>query len=169
MAHFLVDQLRFTRDEFARSFAGVSGEDAIHRLTPMNSISWIIAHLAAQEHFYWVACAQGKNILPEFVRHCGYGHPATTPPLSEVVDAWEAVKAAADKFLDTLNPEKLVTFLVEQGQTFDENVGTTLMRNMFHYWSHLGEIISIRQIMGHDHVPEYVGDLRKVMYRPEAG
>lgn len=167
MAHFLVQQLRFTRVEFARSFAGVSEEDAIHRLMPMNSISWIVAHLASQEHYLWVECAQGKNLLPEIVRRCGYGTPASTPPLDLAVEAWEAVKTAADIYLNQLTPEKLETFLVENGRPFEENVGTILMRNIYHYWSHLGEIISIRQIMGHPHVPEYVGDLRDVMYRVE--
>jgi hypothetical protein len=167
MAHFLVDQLRFTRGEFTRSFAGVSEEDAIRRLLPMNSISWLVAHLACQEHYYWVACAQGKMILPEIIFRCGYGTPASTPPLSLAVEAWKAVIAEADFYLDTLTPVKMETFLAEDGRPFEENVGTTLVRNMFHYWSHLGEIISIRQIMGHTHVPEYVGDLRKAMYRPE--
>jgi hypothetical protein len=167
MAHFLVDQLRFTRREFARSFAGVSEEDARQRLMPMNSISWVVAHLADQEHFYWVSCAQGKNILPEIVLQCGYGKPASTPPFSVAIDAWKAVMAEADVYLDTLTPGKLETFLVENGHSFGENVGTTLMRNMYHYWSHLGEIISIRQILGHAHVPEYVDDLRGAMYRVE--
>jgi hypothetical protein len=133
----------------------------------MNSISWVVAHLADQEHYFWVACAQGKSILPEVVLQCGYGSPASTPPLNVAVDAWKAVMAEADNYLEPLTPEKMETFLAEDGRPFDENVGTTLMRNIYHYWSHLGEIISIRQIMGHAHVPEYVGDLRKVMYRPE--
>ena len=167
MAHFLVDQLHFTRSEFARSFAGVSEEDACRRLMPMNSISWVVAHLANQEHYLWVTCAQGKIILPELVWQCGYGYPPSTPPLRVAVEAWKAVMAKADSYLDTLTPTKLETFLSEDGTLFDENVGTTLMRNIYHYWSHLGEIISIRQIMGHAHVPEYVGDMRPVMYRAE--
>jgi hypothetical protein len=167
MTHFLVDQMHFTRREFARSFTGVSEEDAHRRLLPMNSIGWIVAHLANQEHYFWVYCAQGKSILPEFVRQCGYAQPASTPQLNLVEEAWISVMAEADLFLDTLTPHRLETFLVEDSRPFEENVGTTLLRNIYHYWSHLGEIISIRQILGHARVPEYVGDLRQVMYRAE--
>jgi hypothetical protein len=42
----LVTQLRFARSEFVRCLDGVSDEDAIKRLLPMNCISWIIGRLA---------------------------------------------------------------------------------------------------------------------------
>ena len=50
--HPLVIQLRFTRSEFERCLDGVSDEDARHCFEPMNCISWIIGHLASQEHIY---------------------------------------------------------------------------------------------------------------------
>jgi hypothetical protein len=57
--HPLVTQLRFARSELVRCLEGVSDEDALRRFEPMNCISWIIGHLANQEHFYWVLAAQG--------------------------------------------------------------------------------------------------------------
>lgn len=62
----LVTQLRFARSEFMRCLEGVSPDDAVQRLLPMNCISWIVGHLANQEHRYWVMFAQGKNVAP----HC---------------------------------------------------------------------------------------------------
>jgi hypothetical protein len=58
--HLLVTQLRLARSEFVRCLEGVSEEDAIRRLMPMNCISWMVGHLANQEHRYWVVLAQYK-------------------------------------------------------------------------------------------------------------
>ena len=60
----LVAQLRFARSEFVRCLEGVSEEDAVRRLEPMNCISWIVGHLANQEHRYWVMLGQGQNVAP---------------------------------------------------------------------------------------------------------
>ena len=46
MAHPLVDQLKFTRGEWLRALHGVPEADGVTRLQPMNSISWIVFHLA---------------------------------------------------------------------------------------------------------------------------
>ena len=59
----LVTQLHFARSEFVRSMAGLTDDDARHRFEPMNCISWMIGHLAAQENFYWVRMAQGKSCM----------------------------------------------------------------------------------------------------------
>ena len=60
MTHPLVTQLRFARGEFQRCLEGVSAEDAVKRLEPMNCISWIIGHLGVQENAYWNVMAQGS-------------------------------------------------------------------------------------------------------------
>jgi hypothetical protein len=52
MPHPLVTQLRFTRSEFQRCLAGVSDDDAVVRLEPMNCVSWIVGHVAAQEQYF---------------------------------------------------------------------------------------------------------------------
>ena len=64
MPHPLVTQLRFARSEFVRCLAGVSAEDAMRRLGPMNCISWMIGHLASQENLFWVYRAQGRKLVP---------------------------------------------------------------------------------------------------------
>ena len=147
-SHPLVAQLRFTRSEFARCLDGVSAEGAVRRLEPMNCISWIVGHLANQEHRYWVVWAQGQNLAPELQALAGYGQPASTPPLNEMWEVWHTVTGAADEFLNTVTPEGL-------------------MRNIYHYWYHTGEAHGIRQMLGHGELPQFVGDMSKAFYRPE--
>jgi len=165
--HLLVAQLRFARSEFARGLEGVSDEDARRRLMPMNCISWMVGHLANQEHRYWVVLAQKKDIAPGLVDRVGYGKPASTPPLEEMWSIWRQVTAAADVFLDTLTPENMQLFMERNGKPVDESTGTLLMRNIYHYWYHTGEAAAVRQMLGHTDLPEFVGEINQAPYRPE--
>jgi hypothetical protein len=70
MVHPLVDQLRFTRSEFARAFHGVSESDGVQRLMPMNSIGWIVGHLAWQEQAYFLGYGTGECIDKQIARIC---------------------------------------------------------------------------------------------------
>jgi hypothetical protein len=163
--HPLVSQLRFARTEFQRCLAGVSAEDGIRRLEPMNCISWIVGHLANQEHAYWVLWGQGQNIAPGLQELVGYGRPASTPPLDEMWASWHKVTGAADPFLDALTPQRLDTFLEWQGKPVRESIGTLLLRNVNHYWFHTGEAHAIRQMLGHGVLPQFVGDISKVPFQ----
>jgi hypothetical protein len=106
--HPLVTQLRFAHSEFLRCLDGVSAEDAIRRLEPMNCISWIVGHLANQEHRYWVTAAHGKTLVPGLNDLVGFGKPASTPPLDEMWTTWQTVTADDDEFLDTLTTGRLL-------------------------------------------------------------
>jgi hypothetical protein len=82
----------------------------------MNSISWMIGHLASQEHFYWVMAAQGKNVAPDLYNKVGYGQTPSTPPLAEMWAVWRTVTNTADEFLDTLTTtQQLQTHLAWKG------------------------------------------------------
>jgi uncharacterized damage-inducible protein DinB len=166
MPHPLVTYLRFTRSEFQRCLAGLSPADAIIRLGPTNSISWMVGHLAWQENLYWVIRAQGRNAAPALEKLVGFGRPATTPPLDEMWAAWQAVTAAADEYLDALTPALLLTF--PAGAHDGETVGAKLLRNIYHYWFHTGEAHAVRQQLGHKNLPEFVGDMTHGLYRPES-
>lgn len=167
MTHPLVTQLRFTRSEFVRCLNGVAAQDAIHRIEPMNSISWIVGHLASQEQFLWLERAQGEILSAELYHLVGYGQPATTPPLDEMWQLWGNITSAADRYLDTITPEMLRTPLFQQDEETFEDVGTSLLRNIYHYWFHTGEAHAIRQALGHTNLPQFVGDLSKVRYALE--
>ncbi len=166
MAHRLVRQLRFARSEFVRCLEGVTAEEGVTRLEQMNCISWIVGHLAVQEHAYWVLFAQGKYLYPDLYKLVGYGSPPSTPPLDEMWAAWREITAAADEYLESLTEETLGTFLEYRGEPRPENVGTLILRNTYHYWYHAGEAHAIRQMLGHRDLPQFVGNFGEAAYAP---
>jgi hypothetical protein len=159
MVHPLVEQLRFARSEFRRGLEGISDEDARRRVLPMNCISWNIGHLAWQEQRYWLRDVQGHLLLPEVDRAYRYGAPASTPPLAEAWQAWEAIAAAADPWLDSLTTETLLAAARREDKPTGFNVGSRLLRMLYHYWYHTGENAAIRQCLGHTNLPDFVGDI----------
>ena len=165
--HPLVTQLRFTRSEFVRCLEGVSDEDAVHRFEPMNCISWIIGHLASQENYYWVWWPQGQNAAPGLNKLVGWGQPPSTPPLEEMWDVWRTVTTTADEYLNTLAVDMLPVHFERDGESAREAIGTMLLRNIYHYWFHLGEGHAVRQRLGHTDLPQFVGDMSEALYRPE--
>ena len=162
--HPLVIQLKFARAEFKRCLDGVTNEDALKRFLPMNSISWIIGHLANQEHRYWVESAQGIRVVEGLNDLVGYGSPPSTPPLLEMWEVWGKVTQAANVYLLNLNEDTLMDHLLRDGSPSSENTGTMLLRNIYHYWFHTGEAHAIRQMLGHKNLPQFVGDMSGAGY-----
>ena len=170
MAHPLVDQLRFTRSEWLRALDGIPEADAEIRLQPMNSIGWIVFHLAWHEQRDFVTRLQGRTPVPEANVHGANGQPASTPPIAEALRAWRAVTAAADPALDRLDGTALEAWIPGTREPNTRLVGSSLQRVIYHYWFHTGEITAIRQILGHAGVPEFVGDIdRHAPFRAEGG
>ena len=166
--HLLVAQLRFARSEFVRCLEGLSEADGERRVQPMNSISWMIGHLANQEQGYWLIFPGGQPVSKELNDLVGSGKPASTPPLSEMWGIWRAVTQAADATLDKLTSETLQQFYVRSnGQPFPESIGTLLLRNIYHYWFHTGEAHAVRQVLGHTDLPQFVGKISEAPYTPE--
>ncbi|MGD9092141.1 MAG: DinB family protein [Anaerolineales bacterium] len=162
MVQPLVTQLWFARSELIRCLEGVSPEDAVHRFEPMNCISWIVGHLASQEHYLWVELGQGLDIASNLHELVGFRRPASTPPWEEMWTQWRSITKMADNYLVTITPETLRTYLLRQGDPIPEDVGTSLLRNIFHYWFHIGEAHAIRQMLGHEKLPQFVGNMAKV-------
>jgi hypothetical protein len=166
-SHPLVTQLRFARASFVICLEGVNSYDARKRINDMNCLSWTIGHLANQEHHYWIQAAQGKSLLPHLNDLVGYGKPASTPDLAEMWSAWRLVTAEADNFLETVTTELLEGYYSERGVQSSETIGTKLLRNIYHYWYHIGEARTVRELLGHTGLPEYVGDMSLATYRSE--
>ena len=168
MSHPLITQLRFTRSEFLRAVKGVSEEDALKRILPMNCISWNIGHLAWQEQRYFLYYGQGQMLLKEIDKNFAYGAPASTPPLEEVLSAWRTITAVADPWLDTLTSSKLEEHVISNGKQIDRIYGNLLQRVIYHYWYHIGENLAIRQQLGHTRLPQFVGAIdSKAPYQSE--
>jgi hypothetical protein len=170
MPHPLVLQLRFTRSEFKRGLKGISDAEALRRFLPMNCISWNIGHLAWQEQRYWLWRAQGQMLLPEVDKLFAYGAPASTPPLDDMWQAWQTITIATDPWLDAVTTETLQQRAIIDKKPSQYIFGSLLLRMIYHYWYHTGENQAIRQMLGHEKLPEFVGDIdRKAPYRPEGG
>src|SRR5262249_47977400 len=138
------------------------------RLEPMNSIGWIVGHLAWQEQRYFLARAQGVSPVPILDELVAYGAAATTPPLKQMLAAWKTVTAAAAPWLPGLTRDGPPAARPPPGGP--RRTGDAVRRTSYHYWFHIGEILAIRQLLGHRRLPEFVGSIeREAPYRPEAG
>lgn len=168
MSHPLVDQLRFTRNEFLRSVKGVSEEDAQKRLLPMNCLSWNVGHLAWQEQRYFLHYGQGVMLLPAIDREFAFGAPGSTPSLKEMLAAWKTITAAADPWLDGLTSDFLLQNVISNGKPIVYKYGNLLQRVIYHYWYHTGENMAMRQMLGHERLGVFVGNIDdKAPYRAE--
>ncbi len=166
MTHPLVDQLRFARREFVRGLGAVSGPEAERRFGQINCISWIVGHLAWQEQRYWLQAAQKKLPVPELNELVSSGGPSSLPPVEQMWAAWREVTGAADPWLDELTAEKLLEPLGDR----PSSTGTFMQRMIYHYWYHLGEGMAVRQLLEHERLPEFVGDIDgQAPYRAESG
>lgn len=47
----------------------------------------------------------------------------------------------------------------DDNQPSFRSTGSLLLCVIYHYWYHLGEVMAIRQRLGHINMPEFVGDL----------
>jgi uncharacterized damage-inducible protein DinB len=167
--HPMVLQLRFTRSEFMRAIKRVDGDDARKQIPPMNCISWNVGHLAWQEQRYFVTMGLGRTPFPDIEKRFESGGPASTPQLQEVLAAWQAIIAEADPWLDTLTSQALLEHPLRQGKPLARINGNLLQRTIYHYWYHTGENMAIRQMLGHERLPQFVGAIdEQAPYRPEA-
>jgi hypothetical protein len=82
-------------------------------------------------------------------------------------EAWRRVTAAADPYLDSLVTTQLQDFIAFRGQPLDEDIGTLLQRNIYHYWFHAGEAHAVRQQLGHTDLPQFVGSMAAAPYQAE--
>ncbi len=164
MPHPLVTQLWFTRREFVRCLEGVTPQDALKQIGSMNCLSWIVGHLASQEQYLWLESAQGVSLFPDLHDTVGYGSPASTPPWEEMWEKWRLITGTSDKFLVLVTDEIAHSKFARKNNMSQEDVGKSILRNIYHYWFHLGEAHAIRQALGHEHLPQFVGDLSEVQY-----
>lgn len=162
--HPLVQMQHVTRQELLRGLRGLSDADACQRVEPMNTIGWIIGHLANQQHAFFVAWPNGRDPEGRYAPF-GYGAARSRPTLDEVMSLWRESCAGADVWLDAADENALgARFSHPDAQAEGENAGTLLTRNIFHTWCHIGEISAIRQMLGH-RPPEFV-DLHGWAYTP---
>jgi len=167
----IVEQLRFTRGEWLRALAGVRPSDATVHHRQMNSIGWIVGHLAWQEQRYLLLRPQGLMLREDIQQAFTTGGPMSTPALKDTLAAWKQITRASDPFLDKLTSRALLRDLpLVEGKRSGQTQGDAIRRMTYHYWFHIGEIMAIRQMQGQKRLPQYVGALeQKAPYRPDHG
>jgi len=167
MAHPRVEQLRFARSEWVRGLRGLSEADGLRRLEPMNSISWMVGHLAWHERLVWAERGQGLRVEPG-LDAVASGQPGSTPSLKEMWAAWRRMTLLADPFLDRLETADLEVPLPFDTRSNPPSAGSQLQRITYHYWSHIGEASAVRQILGHTRLAQFVGSIEaQAPYRRE--
>jgi hypothetical protein len=167
MVHPRVEQLRFARSEWVRGLRGLSDADARHRLEPMNSISWMVGHLAWHERLVWAERGQGLRVEP-ILDTVANGQPASTPALKAMWASWRRMVELADPFLDALTTADLLVPLPHDGRQDPPSAGSQIQRITYHYWSHIGEASAVRQILGHRRLAQFVGPIEATApYRAE--
>jgi len=153
----ILNQLRFARSEFQRGFEGVSDEDSRRRFMPINSIAWIVGHLAWHEQHYWLKRAQGIIPFPRLEEVAAIGKPPADVLLNEMADLWQAAINASEDYLVKLSKEDMEKRLIVNGKELSANIGTMFMRITYHYFYHVGEMQAVRQLLGHSDLPSYIG------------
>ena len=154
MGEHLVRLVRHVRRELRRAVDGVSEADLERRVAGLNSVAWMVAHLAWQEQTYWLSL-RGEDPVADLDAFRPPGPtPAPMPSFTEAWGAWERVTAASEEWLDSLDREALL----ERFEGRRENIGTLLTRVFGHYYVHIGQITAIRKLLGYD-VPTFVGSL----------
>lgn len=168
MTHPLVSQLFFTRAEWLRGLKGLTEEEGARHFGQMNSISWDVGHLAWHEQRYWLQRAQGIVLFPQLVTDFAFGAPMSTPSLKEMLSMWRKVTKQSLVVLEALDTEKMAQDLLNKGKPVGQSYGSAMQRLIYHYWYHIGEIQAIRQMLGHQKLPVYVGSIEKqAPYTPE--
>ncbi len=158
--HPLVDQTRFTKEKWLLGHKDLTAEDGVKRLGHANSISWMVGHLAGFDQAVWLERPRGI-VVNEAVKACGYRQPASTPDLNEMLDAWHAIQEKVAEVQAELTAEDLLVHPGPPGNQSPENLGTLMLRQLWHYWYHLGEMQGLRQAMGHEKLAQYVGGIPK--------
>ncbi|MEM9775200.1 MAG: DinB family protein [Chloroflexota bacterium] len=154
--HPLVEQTRFMKQKWLDGHEDLSAEDGVRRMGHANSISWMVGHLANFDQEVWLERPRGI-VVNEAIKACAYMQPASTPDLNEMMDAWHAIQEKVDEIQAELTAEDMLVHPGPPGNQSPENLGTLMLRQMWHYWYHLGEMQGIRQGMGHENLAQYIG------------
>lgn len=130
----------------------------MQRIMPMNSLGWIVGHLANHEQQVFLVGQGLAPVEPGLNALVGSGQPASTPPLDEMMAAWEAITSAIMPSLAAMSDEDLLTVPPGARPAGDTN-GTHLLRIINHYWFHIGEGQAIRQMLDHTELPRFIGPI----------
>lgn len=161
-AHHLVRYLQHARRELRRAVDGMALPDLERHVGGINSVAWMVGHLAWQEQAYWLT-SRGEPALADLDAY-GRGRPDATSEFDALFAVWVRVTAAADGWLTRLGDADVRSHLRGRRLFEQENVGTLLTRTSSHYYLHIGQITAVRRLLD-DRVPAFVGSQAGAEYR----
>ena len=91
MAHPLVEQLRFTRGEWRRGLTALTEKEGSRHFGQMNSIGWVVGHLAWHEQRTLLYRPQGILLAPELQEEIFSGAPMSTPSIAKMLRLWRKI------------------------------------------------------------------------------
>ena len=151
-----------------RATADLSAEDAERRVGTASPISWSVAHCTHMVDSWLNVNFQGAE-PHAFLNGDTFRKDAAGDPLD-----WDAVKTAVDqvrrdasRYLDSVREDGLDRRVVYTGsiETLRETGFSpryAMMRIAAHHYFHLGEIVAVRNALGHD-VGDYPGLLERCL------
>ena len=117
---------------------------------PMNCIGWLLGH-CSYYNFSIANKISNKDIHEEEKKYMN-GMPHSTPELDEILNLWKSSTDIVKDSLINLDERELknkFTAEFKHGSEAEKiNLGTDISRLIFHLWNHLGEIASVRQLLG---------------------
>ena len=137
-------------DQMGKYINDLSDQEIKKVFTPMNSIGWLLGHCSFYN--YSIANKINGDDIPEDVKNYMNGSPHSTPDLDFIKNLWFDSVEKAKHSLNTIEEEdlknKITAEFKNNGVSEKINLGTDISRLIFHLWNHLGEIASVRQLLG---------------------
>ncbi|MBM01905.1 MAG: hypothetical protein CL762_04220 [Chloroflexi bacterium] len=147
-SHILSGYYELSIDQMNNYYKDLSDSDVKKVFPPLNSIGWLMGHSAVYN--YEIANKIKEIEIPEEADKYRNGQPHSTPDLDNIVNLWEDSVSVVKGSLKLLTDEDLSSKITWIKDGEEINLGTDISRMTFHYWNHLGEIASVRQLLGKD-------------------
>lgn len=147
-SHIVTGHYELSIDQMKNYYIDLSDSDVKRVFPPLNCIGWLMGHSAV---YNYEIANKVKNInIPEEANNYRNGQPHSTPDLKDIVKLWEDSVATVKNSLKLISDEDLSSKITWVKDDEKINFGTDISRMTFHYWNHLGEIASVRQLLGKD-------------------
>lgn len=145
----LIETIEFTRDLTKYYLHKLKGIDN-HKVFEvegkrLNSVLWIIAHMAVSENFLLLICTGGERVKIPWARQFGLGSEIPKkkdcPPMEEVLLTLNEVHQQAIKHLNTLSDEQLSTPTTKELSFIGDNtIKNVIKHHIRHEGSHNGQL-----------------------------
>ena len=147
-SHIVTGHYELSIDQMENYYRDLSDSDVKRVFPPLNCIGWLMGHSAV---YNYEIANKVKNInIHEEANNYRNGQPHSTPDLKDIVKLWEDSVATVKNSLKLISDEDLSSKITWVKDDEKINFGTDISRMTFHYWNHLGEIASVRQLLGKD-------------------